>query len=109
MALPVKVFALQIASPIVVATRNAWPKAGVPMIVIVQVATLTIALFAPRTWGLTCLRVLAPASVVVALCSAFGADSGPAVMAVAGSMVTAAFACCGPVAQAAANAATAAQ
>jgi hypothetical protein len=62
-----------------------------------------IALFAPRTWGLTCLRVLAPATVVVALCSAFGADTGPALMAVASSLVAAAFACCGPVAQAAAN------
>ncbi len=62
-----------------------------------------IALFAPRTWGLTCLRVLAPAAVVVACLAAFGADAGPAVVAIASSLVTASFACSAPVAQAAAN------
>jgi len=62
-----------------------------------------VALFAPRAWGLTCLRVLAPASVGVALCSAFGASAGLAVVAIASSLVTAAFACSAPVAQAAAN------
>jgi hypothetical protein len=62
-----------------------------------------IALFAPRTWGLTCLRVLAPAAVVVAFLAALGTDAGPAVVAIASSLVTAAFACSGPVAQAAAN------
>jgi hypothetical protein len=62
-----------------------------------------IALFAPRAWGLTCLRVLAPAAVVVAALAAFGTDAGPAVVAIGSSLVTAAFACSAPVAQAAAN------
>jgi hypothetical protein len=47
--------------------------------------------------------VLAPAAVVVAACSAFGASGGAAVVAVASSLVTAAFACSAPVARAAAN------
>ena len=62
-----------------------------------------LALFAPRTWGLTCLRVLAPAAVVVAVLAAFGTDALSAVIAIASSLVTAAFACSAPVAQAAAN------
>jgi hypothetical protein len=62
-----------------------------------------LALFAPRTWGLTCLRVLAPAAVVVAILAAFGTDAGTAVVAIASSLVTAGFACSAPVAQAAAN------
>ncbi len=62
-----------------------------------------IALFAPRAWGLTCLRVAAPAAVAVAVLAAFGTDAAPGVVAVASSLVTAAFACSAPVAQAAAN------
>ena len=62
-----------------------------------------VALLAPRAWGLTCLRVLAPAAVVVAVLAAFGTDAGAALVAIAASLVTAAFACSAPVAQAAAN------
>jgi hypothetical protein len=62
-----------------------------------------LALFAPRAWGLTCLRILAPAAVAVAVATAFGAGAGLAVVAIASSLVTAAFACSAPVAQAAAN------
>jgi hypothetical protein len=64
-----------------------------------------LALFAPRTWGLTCLRVLAPAAVGVAALAGFGTDGLTAVVAIASSLVTAAFACSAPVAQAAANSA----
>jgi hypothetical protein len=63
-----------------------------------------VALLAPRAWGLTCLRVLAPATVGVAVSTAFGVAAGLAVVAIASSLVTAAFACSAPVAQAAANA-----
>src|SRR6478735_7980766 len=61
-----------------------------------------LALFAPRPWGLTCLRVLAPAMVAFA---AFDAAAGSAVVAVAAGLVTAVFTLSAPVSQAAANSA----
>jgi hypothetical protein len=63
------------------------------------------ALFAPRPWGLTALRVLAPATVATAVLAAFDANAAPVVVAIASSLVTAAFALSAPVAQAAANSA----
>jgi hypothetical protein len=85
---------------------SSWSTAPARVAIVVAWAAWTVgllALFAPRTWGLTCLRVLAPAAVVVAVLAAFGADAGPAVVAVGSALVTAAFACSAPVAQAAAN------
>jgi hypothetical protein len=64
-----------------------------------------VALLAPRSWGLTCLRVLAPAAVVVAALAAWSAGGALAVSAVLSSLVAAAFALSSPVASAAANAA----
>src|SRR6476620_9406109 len=64
-----------------------------------------LALFAPRPWGLTCLRVLAPTAVAVAVFTAFDASAGSAVVAIASSLVTAVFALSAPVSQAAANSA----
>jgi hypothetical protein len=64
-----------------------------------------VALLAPRTWGLTCLRVLAPAAVIVAALAAFATSGALAVSAVVSSLVAAAFALSSPVACAAANAA----
>lgn len=63
-----------------------------------------VALLAPRPWGLTCLRVLAPAAVVVAVLAAFGTSAALAVSAVVSSLVAAAFTLSSAVASAAANA-----
>src|SRR3954469_7549678 len=64
-----------------------------------------LALFAPRLWGLTCLRVLAPTVVAVAVLTAFDAAAGSAIVAVAASLITAVFTLSAPVSQAAANSA----
>jgi hypothetical protein len=85
---------------------SSWSTAPARVAAIVAWAAWSVglvALFAPRTWGLTCLRVLAPAAVVVAVLAAFGTGAALAVMAIAASLVTAALACSAPVAQAAAN------
>jgi hypothetical protein len=63
-----------------------------------------MALLAPRPWGLTALRVVAPAAVIVTILSAGGTSAGVAVLAVSSSVVAAAFALSASVAQAAANA-----
>ena len=63
-----------------------------------------VALLAPRPWGLTALRVVAPAAVVVALLSISGSSAGPATIAVSSCIVAAFFALSAPVAQAAGNA-----
>jgi hypothetical protein len=63
-----------------------------------------MALLAPRPWGLTALRVVAPAAVIVTILSAAGTSAGVAVLAVSSSVVAAAFALSASVAQAAANA-----
>jgi hypothetical protein len=63
-----------------------------------------IALLAPRPWGLTALRVVAPAAVVVALASIAGAGGGAAALAVSTCVVAAVFALSAPIAQAAGNA-----
>jgi hypothetical protein len=63
-----------------------------------------VALLAPRPWGLTALRVIAPAAVLVSLLSVAGTGAGVAALAVASTVVAAAFALSAPVAQAAGNA-----
>ena len=63
-----------------------------------------MALLAPRPWGLTALRVVAPAAVIVTILAAAGTSAGVAVLAVSSSVVAAAFALSASVAQAAANA-----
>jgi hypothetical protein len=63
-----------------------------------------MALLAPRPWGLTALRVVAPAAVIVTILSTAGTSAGVAVLAVSSSVVAAAFALSASVAQAAANA-----
>ncbi len=63
-----------------------------------------IALLAPRPWGLTALRVVAPATVFVSLLSLSDASAGAAAVAVIGSLVAAILALSAPVAQAAGNA-----
>ena len=62
-----------------------------------------IALLAPRSWGLTCLRVLVPAAVAVSVLAALGTSGALAVSAVVSSLVAAAFALSSSVACAAAN------
>ena len=64
-----------------------------------------VALLAPRPWGLTCLRVLAPTAVIVAVLAAFGTSGTLAFSAVASSLVAAAFTLSSAVAVPAANAA----
>lgn len=63
-----------------------------------------VALLAPRPWGLTALRIVAPAMVLVSIASVPAAGAGPAALAIASSIVTAALALSAPVAQAAGNA-----
>jgi len=62
-----------------------------------------VALLAPRPWGLTALRVIAPASVFVALWSITGASGGAAALAVTTCIVATAFALSAEVAQATGN------
>ena len=63
-----------------------------------------VALLAPRPWGLTVLRVVAPAAVVVSLLSVRSTGAGTAALAVSTAIIAAAFALSAPVAQAAGNA-----
>ena len=63
-----------------------------------------VALLAPRPWGLTALRVVAPAAIVVSLLSIASTGAGVAALAVSSTVVAAAFALSAPVAQAAGNA-----
>jgi len=63
-----------------------------------------VALLAPRPWGLTALRVVAPAAVIVAILSIGATGAASAVLAVSSSVVAAAFALSASVAQAAGNA-----
>src|SRR5690348_13357787 len=64
-----------------------------------------IALLAPRPWGLTCVRVLAPAAVAVAALAAWSAGGAAAGVAIGSSLIAAAFTLAAPVASAAANSA----
>lgn len=64
-----------------------------------------IALLAPRPWGLTCVRVLAPVAVAVAVLAAWSAGGAAAGVAVGSSLIAAAFTLAAPVASAAANSA----
>ena len=63
-----------------------------------------VALLSPRPWGLTALRIVAPAAVIVTLASVAGAGGGAAALAVSSSIVAAVFALSAPIAQSAANA-----
>ena len=63
-----------------------------------------IALLAPRPWGLTALRVVAPATVLLALCSIASTSGGAAALAITSCVVAAFFALSAPVAQATGNA-----
>ena len=63
-----------------------------------------VALLAPRPWGLTALRVVAPSLVVVAILSVAGTSAGLAALTVSSCVVAAAFALSPSVAQAAGNA-----
>jgi hypothetical protein len=63
-----------------------------------------IALFAPRPWGLTALRVIAPTSVILALLCLGSTSATVATVALIGAVVAAALALSAPVAQAAGNA-----
>lgn len=63
-----------------------------------------LALFAPRPWGLTLLRVVAPCAVVIALVSVTSTSGGYAVLAVTTSVVAAFFALSAAVTNATGNA-----
>jgi hypothetical protein len=63
-----------------------------------------VALLAPRPWGLTALRVVAPAAVAVAFLALGGTSAATGVIAVVSCVVAAALALSGPIAQAAGNA-----
>jgi hypothetical protein len=62
------------------------------------------ALFAPRPWGLTLLRVVAPLGVVCAAATFAGASAGVALLAVGSTGMAALFALSAPVNEAAGNA-----
>jgi hypothetical protein len=63
-----------------------------------------VALFAPRPWGLTALRVVAPAAVVVAVATAPSTSGTSAFLAISSTILAVAFALAPPVALAAGNA-----
>jgi hypothetical protein len=63
-----------------------------------------VALLAPRPWGLTVLRVVAPAAVVVAVTAAFSTNALAAFLAVASCLVAALLALSAPVVQETGNA-----
>jgi hypothetical protein len=63
-----------------------------------------VALLAPRPWGLTLLRVVAPCAVLVALASVTSTDAADAALAIVSALVAAGFALSPPVAQATGNA-----
>ena len=63
-----------------------------------------VALLAPRPWGLTTLRVVAPVAVLVTSLAAAHTSAAPAALAVSSSLVAAGFVLSAPVAQAAGNA-----
>ncbi len=63
-----------------------------------------VALLAPRPWGLTALRVVAPAAVIVAVVSIGATSAASAALGVSSSVVAAAFALSSSVAQASGNA-----
>jgi hypothetical protein len=86
---------------------NRWSVAPARVAAVLLWAAWTlglVALLAPRPWGLTALRVMAPAAVVVAILSIGGTGAASAALAVSSSVVAAAFALSAPVAQASGNA-----
>jgi hypothetical protein len=62
-----------------------------------------VALLAPRPWGLTALRVVAPAAVILTLASVASTSATSAALALSSSAVASAFAMSAPVAHAAGN------
>jgi hypothetical protein len=86
---------------------NRWSVAPARVAAVLLWAAWTIglvALLAPRPWGLTALRVTAPAAVVVSVLSIDGSATASAALAVSSCVVAAAFALSAPVAQASGNA-----
>jgi hypothetical protein len=63
-----------------------------------------VALLAPRPWGLTALRVVAPAAVILSVVSVAGSNGATSALAVTSCVVAAVFACSAAVAQATGNA-----
>lgn len=63
-----------------------------------------LALLAPRPWGCTLLRVVAPVSVACAIASAWSTSEDAAALAIASTTVAAALVCSAPVVAAAGNA-----
>jgi hypothetical protein len=82
------------SAPAVVATTLLWTAWAIGL----------VALFAPRPWGLTALRVVAPSAVVLTVISMPSTSAGRATLALASTVVAAGFALSAPVARAAANA-----
>jgi len=76
---------------------------GAALLWLVWVAGL-IALFVPRPWGLTLLRITAPCAIVCAILTLSSTSARAAVAAIAGSVVAAALVLSWPVATANANA-----
>jgi hypothetical protein len=86
---------------------NGWSTAPVRVATVLLWAAWAlglVALLAPRPWGLTALRVVAPAAVIVTLVSVSGASATAGALAVASSVAAAVFALSSSVAQAAGNA-----
>jgi hypothetical protein len=84
-----------------------WPRAPVVVaVVLLWSAWLAglIALLAPRPWGLTALRVVAPIATVVTVASVPSSSAVSGTLAVVGALVAAVFALAPPVAERAANA-----
>jgi hypothetical protein len=63
-----------------------------------------VALLAPRPWGLTALRVVAPGAMILAIASVPSTRAGSSVLAVSSCVVAGVFALSAPVAHAAVNA-----
>jgi hypothetical protein len=86
---------------------NGWGEAPARVAAALLWAAWTVgvvALLAPRPWGLTALRVVAPAAVIVSALTIGSAGGGVAALAVSSTLVAAVFALSAPVAQAAGNA-----
>jgi hypothetical protein len=80
------------------------PARGAAVILWLVWAAGLIALFAPRPWGLTLLRVVAPCGFACVVASATSTSAASAALALVGSGITAVLALSAPVAAATANA-----
>jgi hypothetical protein len=86
---------------------NRWSVAPARVAAVLLWAAWTtglVALLAPRPWGLTALRVIAPAAVVIVVLTISVTGAASAALAVSSCVVAAAFALSTPVAQASGNA-----